>query len=248
MRWMYGVTTVPGRRATHLPETLKSLEVAGFDRPHLFVDGELDATSYRREFDLDVTAHYPSLRAVGNWITSLWTLYVLDPSAHRFAIFQDDVTLCLGVKEYLDAIPWTDRSYRNLYTSEHNERIAAKSPQGSWQESYVLNCGPDGRGPDPEQWQTGKGALALVFDGEAVLKLLSSHGVANKPQDLINGHHRLDGMVVNAMNQAGFRELVHCPSLCQHAGQHDSSMGHDPRPLARSFPGEGFDARTFLRR
>ncbi len=248
LRWQYGVTTVPSRRATTLPKTLKSLELAGFDRPHLFVDGEADPVSWRREFDLEVTAHYPLLRTVGNWITSLWTLYLLDPSAHRYAIFQDDVVFCRNLRSYLDAVPWVDKSYRNLYSSEHNEPIVAKTPPGNWVESWVLDSGGLPTGPTPERWQTGKGALALVFDGEALLKLLASPSVANKPQDLVRGHKSVDGMVVHAMNAAGWRELIHSPSLCQHVGVDQSAMGNDPRPPARSFPGEQFDAMSFLKK
>jgi hypothetical protein len=37
--WAYGITTVPSRLTTLLPRTITSLAAAGFDKPHLFVDG-----------------------------------------------------------------------------------------------------------------------------------------------------------------------------------------------------------------
>ena len=37
LRWVYGVTTVPERRADLLPRTLVSLDRAGFPSPRIFV-------------------------------------------------------------------------------------------------------------------------------------------------------------------------------------------------------------------
>lgn len=252
MKWAYGVTTVPSRRKTLLPRTLKSLSEAGFDDPHLFIDGEEDPIPWRGEFNLDATAHHPKLGTVGNWVTALWVLHLLDPHADRYAIFQDDVSFCLGLREYLEATPWVERTYLNLYSSEYNEIIIAKTSPGTWSSSFILNSGgvDDGRpiGSVTDKWNCGKGALAIVLDGEGVLKMLSAKSVARKPRDREAGHWKLDGMIVNAMNRAGFKELIHSPSLCQHAGQSSSAMGNGPRPLARSFPGEGFDARTWLKK
>lgn len=257
--WAYGVTTVPQRRQYLLPKTLKSLADAGFDHPHLFVDNDPDPTQWRREFDLEVTAHYPKLRAVGNWITALWTLYLKNPAANRYAIFQDDIIVVKGLREYLNRSPWpAEKAYCNLYTAEVNERATEGKPVGSWVEGPMLNQNVP---PVPERWQFGIGALALVFDAEAVVALLKSPGLVHKPLDLQKGHHKIDGMVVTGMNQAGFREYVHAPSLVQHIGQEGnvigstnpmSSMGepnspHGVRPLSRSFPGEDFDARSLLR-
>lgn len=230
MKWMYGVTTVPSRRGL-LPATISSLKSTGFDVPHLFSDGE----------------GRPKLGTVGNWITALWTLYLLDPHADRYAIFQDDVTFCLGLREYLESVPWREKTYLNLYSSEYNEVVVKKTPPGNFVESYVLNSGGLPNGGGPERWQCGKGALAIVFDGEGVTTLLQSRAMVMKPRSREMPRSKLDGMIVNAMNQAGYRELIHSPSLCQHAGRLDSAMGNDPRPLAQSFPGENFDARDFLR-
>lgn len=251
MKWMIGVTTVPSRRTTLLPKTLVSMREVGFGQPHLFVDDEPDPGSYLwKSFGLDVTGHHPKLGTVGNWVTALWTLWVMDPHADRYALFQDDVVFCKGLREYLDAAPWVEKTYLNLYSSEYNEVLVAKAKPGTWMESYVLNSG--GRvqpelavGPATERWQCGKGALAIVFDGGGVMQMLGSKWVAGKPRDKDYPRSKLDGMIVNAMNQAGWKELIHAPSLCQHVGQ-ESSMGNDPRPCAASFPGENFDARDYL--
>lgn len=244
MKWMYGVTTVPSRRTTLLPRTLKSLEVAGFDRPHLFVDGEADPNSYRREFDLDVTAHYPSLGPVGNWITSLWALYLLDPNADRFAIFQDDIVSSLGLKDYLDSVE-INGVYLNLYTAMDNERVIETVQRGKWVESKILS---DNHPPTVERWQNGRGALGLVFDRSGVYELLSSKGVARKPLDNVGGKLKIDGMVVAAMNVAGYREMIHAPSLIQHTGGESTLSDKINRfPEARSFMGETFDLRGYKR-
>lgn len=249
MKWVYGITTVPSRRATLFPRTLASLTEAGFDKPHVFVDGDADPNSWRAEFDLDVTAHYPKLRAVGNWITALWTLYLLDPSAHRFALFQDDVAAVRGLRAYLDGCPWQEKTYRNLYTAEDSETSVIG--KGGWVPGRYLDSNVK------QGYQCGRGALGLVLDTSAVIDILQTKGVAEKPLDLTRGHQNLDGMVVNALNSKGYVELVHSPSLLQHTGQEGDDLGK-PNPLtsmeghiirARSitFPGERFDAKELLK-
>jgi hypothetical protein len=89
--WAYGVTTVPSRRNDLLPETLCSLCEAGFDAPRLFVDGDNDPKGWEREFGLETTCRYPTIRTHGNWILALSELFIREPHAERYALFQDDL-------------------------------------------------------------------------------------------------------------------------------------------------------------
>jgi hypothetical protein len=60
---------------------------------------------------------------------------------------------------------------------------------------------------------------------------------------------KVDGGVVETMNQQGFREVVHNPSLVQHTGLDSTiKLGHRGRPprTALTYPGDGFDALTLL--
>jgi hypothetical protein len=243
IKWAYCVTTVPSRMDDLLPRTLDSLRGAGFDRPHLFVDGatNLQVTKYREWFtSLDVTTRYPAVRTYGNWVLSLWELYVRNPACDRYAVFQDDFVTVRNLRAYLDRCPFPDgergrpKGYWNLYTFPSNQELAAKNrPQGQrYSRWYFSN-------------QHGRGAVALVFSLAGVVDLLSSRHVVTKPQDAHRGWRSADGAVVESLRQQGYWEHVHDPSLVQHTGD-VSAMGNSPHKKAVSFPGEDFDALTLL--
>lgn len=259
-KWSVGVTTVPQRRDTILPQTLASLRVAGFDHPRLFVDGWDGHDNRYLPFVLEVTARYPKIGAWGNWFLALHELWVRNPHADRFAIFQDDVIAVSNLRQYLELMPWpaagavntrgsikTNRCYLNLYTFLTNEAVISEQPQGTWHESSQV-CGGNNK-----FLQTGRGALGLVFDREGVIALLSSIHATRKPLDANKPSTSIDGAVVNAMNHAGFREMVHCPSLVRHTGL-TSAIRTDqegeetlcPYPPDLSFPGENTDALEWL--
>jgi len=213
--WSYGVTTVPQRLTTLLPRTLKSLEAAGFDSPRLFVDGPYSGP-------LPATQRESPVGAFGNWMLAAWELYVRQPHAMMYAIFQDDVVLCRGVKEYLERCEYPEKGYLNLFTFATNEHMIFNKPRG-WHRSDQL----------------GKGAVALVFRHEAMVTLLQQAHLVHKPQ-MIKGNKNIDGAIQHAMvRQAGFVEYIHNPSLAQHVGR-IGTLSNPQHPDAKTFPGETF--------
>lgn len=243
--WAYGVTTVPARRDDLLPRTLASLREAGFDRPRLFVDGATHdtASSYQVQYGLEVTSRYPQMGIVGNWLLALWELWVANPKAQRYALFQDDFVCVKGLREYLDRTTTLERVYWNLYTFRWNEATIAGKPPG-WYEGALLGSGGVYHG---KPQQKGLGAVALVFTTDAVQTLLADPILVGKPHAAQDKTRlmAMDGGIVETMNQRGYREVVHNPSLVQHTGL-KSSVGHHRQAQAASFPGEQFDARTLL--
>lgn len=231
LTWSYGVTTVPSRRDDLLPRTLASLKRAGFDAPRLFVDGADGGAglSYEREFGLPVTARWPLSRAHNNWYLALTELYVREPRADRYAIFQDDVVAVRNLRSYLDGAPYRANTYLNLYTFPEN---AAVVPSGA----------ADGFHPSN---QKGKGALGLVFDSVACRTLLMSEHMLRRPESPPRGWEAIDGGVVDSLRKAGYKEVCHRPSLLDHTGE-VSSLGHKAYPSGVGFPGEDFDATTWL--
>jgi hypothetical protein len=229
--WAYGVTTVPERRRTLLPHTLRSLAAAGFDSPRLFVDGEDDPRSWKDEFKLEVVARYPNIRTYGNWILSLAELYIREPRRTYYAMFQDDFVTYKNLRGYLDAIDYPQQGYLNLYTFPKNQ---VRVPSENFTGFYPSN-------------QKGLGAVALVFSEEAVITLLASQHMVMRPRDAFRGHKAVDGGIVTALQQAGYKEYVHNPSLVQHTGL-QSSMRNHRHPLATSFRGEEYDALSLLSR
>lgn len=251
IRWAYGVTTCPQRRDDLLPKTLASLRLAGFDRPRLFVDGDVYDADWLAHKPEDCTFHYPPLRAYGTWILGLAELYLRDPRCQRYALFQDDLVCCRNLRAYLDRCAYPKDGYWNLYTFPCNQRLCPGKPGGGERTGWYLSD------------QMGKGAVALVFDRPTVQALLANprhakHMVQRVPDETW-GHRKIDGAISEALNPAHsttaagmIREWVHSPSLVQHVGsvstiQLDNLKGEHPHPQATSFRGETFDALDLLK-
>lgn len=240
MKWAYGVTTVPERRDTLLEATLISLRMAGFDEPHLFVDGENNSLYWHRQFNLPTTCRWPRVRTVGNWVLGIYELYQLEPHADRYAMFQDDFVTYRNLRQYLEACPYISGTYLNLYTFSSNH---AHCP-------YV-NFKPTDPGPRCTGWyksnQLGRGAVALIFDRAALLSLLKASSLVDKPMHPTRGWRSVDGGIQTALVVgAKYKELVHNPSLVQHTGK-VSSMGNKEHKQAEWFMGEGYDALELLK-
>jgi hypothetical protein len=226
--WSYGITTVQSRLDNLLPQTLENLKAAGFPKPVLFIDnyeGEMPFPN-----DLEATSHHPKISIVANFMTALWILFTKKPNADRFAIFQDDFVTYKNLREYLEKTEYPECSYLNLYTFPRNQR---KCPEGH-----------EGWYPSD---QRGKGAVALVFDKEAVEALLTARHMLRKVAGVGNRSWKtVDGGIVESLIQAGFQEYVHNPSLVQHIGD-VSTLQNRKHLKAESFRGEDFDALELLK-
>lgn len=253
-RWAYGVTTCAARRDTYLPATLKALAAGGFPAPRLFADGVSNreaADVWEPRFGLPVTARgAPPLRTAGSWVLALYELYYRDPRATHYALFQDDLTCLANLRAYLEANPCPAATgYWNLITSHENEHLTFDGVRG-WAEAKPC--------PDPraqyfhgKRQQGGRGAVALVFPAAAVPVLLGSAHLAGRPaRQAGTWWYKIDGAVVEAMNQAGWREWVHVPSLVAHTGAVSTLRGPECPPFRPvwTFPGAGRDALALLPR
>ena len=230
IRWSYGVTTVPDRVDSGLTkQTLDSLWRAGFKDPHVFVDGRTSS------YEVPMTTRCPPTRIAPHWILSLAELYLRYTGADRFAVFQDDLAACSNLRLYLEGVAYPEKGYLNLFTFLGNEDVVRGKPDG-WYKSHLL----DGS----DHLQSGRGALGLVFDREAVLTLLGSRWLWEEFQDVQFGWRKIDGKVANAMNRAGFFEYVHNPSLLLHTGEISTKGASDPPAL--TFRGEAWNALESL--
>jgi hypothetical protein len=242
VRWAYGVTTCHARRNDLLPQTLGSLAAAGFDQPHLFVDGSSDWEWYRREYGLEVTCRYPALRVAGNWVLSMYELWYRHGDASHFAIFQDDLLASKNMRQYLSWSLYRNKDvlgYWNLYTIPEYEREAKE--RVGWHRTAG---------------ELGRGAVALVFSRGALITLLSARHLATRPGDTQSGHVRIDGGIVSSMWQAGWHEHFHYPSLVQHTGlksakslgaDYSGSLGQpDTFATSKCWRGEDFDCATLI--
>lgn len=241
LRWACGVTTVPIRRDDLLKDTLVSLEAAGFDKPRLFIDAAAPgvAMAYCRDFELEVTSHWPAIRVYGNWVLALAELYIRNPTADRYAVFQDDIVCSRNLRQYLDAVSYPDKGYLNLYTSRSNFDIMPRemAAKGGF---YLSN-------------QYGRGALALVFDRRAVKALLThpeaARHMVERPEDPGRGDRAVDGGVVTALAKVGIKEYVHNPSLVQHMGLQTTVPGrrYNYGSDGAGFRGADYDCMRLLK-
>jgi len=194
------------------------------------VDGAKDVEGWEDEFGLEVTCRFPALRTFGNWTLSLAEMYVRQPKAERYAVFQDDLITVRNLRQYLEAQEYpAGKAYWNLYTARSNLEAAPKGDYRGWFDSN----------------QMGRGALALVFDREAVQTLLSSRHMVDRPTDEFRGWRSVDGGIVTAMKKARRKELCHTPTLVHHTGM-KSTMLNAANKDTTGFPGERFDALSFL--
>ena len=231
-----------------MPFTLKALARAGFPSPRLFVDGDNDSRRWEAEFQLKTTCHNPAIYLHGNWFLALHELYIREPYADYYAIFQDDLTTYNNLRVFLEKSSLPEQGYFNLFTHPDYEKSCQR----------VKGWHP-GTGK-------GLGALALVFPNPVAVLLLSSPTMIDRPKHYgdkgngeNNGWRNIDGGVVTAMKHAGITEYFHYPSLVQHTGtestfnkRKDSNFGEGQVWIWKyggqspSFLHEDFDAMELL--
>jgi hypothetical protein len=221
MEIAYGICTVPARRKTTLPRTLASLAKAGFTAPVLSVDGDGDKAGWEAEFGLPVLCHPSRIGSPRNWVGLIENL--LTGQADLFLIFEDDILSVKNLRTYLETVPPPDNGYGNLglWPKNHETLKRRNHLQRGWQLSN----------------QRGLGAQGLIFTRETITRILAKLEISRATV--------IDGPVVDAAKCAGIREYVHYPSLVDHQIS-PSVMGHHYRFRLPTFPGEDFDAATWM--
>lgn len=229
LSWMYGVTTVIHRIEEYLPPTLLTLSKAGFGEPHIFIDGSMSSEYFYSKFGLDCSCRYPALGVVGNWVLSMWEMYYRNPHADLYAIFQDDIEMSAGAKEYIERKPFPEDGYANLYTVPQTTKM---KPSGLRQGWFATR-------------QDGKGALGLVLRRDALKRLLLHRRLIEKPASANMPKKSVDGMIVSACREMNIKEYAHFPSIVQHRGTM-STLSTPDRPISDCYRGEDFDLVTLI--
>jgi hypothetical protein len=255
MRWAYGVMTCKERATNILSKTLTSLATGGFDKPRIFLDDGWEEIPIAIE--LDFTNRSPRINPFGNWLLGIWELYIRNPNAERYAMFQDDIVCYKNLRQYLeqcnllqyqpmtestrtDTIQEPNKRYWNLFTFTATVDVAKHQPSNE-------ELAPKDRTGWYESNQLGRGAVALVFDRQGLQTLLSSPLLVQHPMEVYLGTRRIDGIVRDCLSAAGYVEYVHWPSLVQHVGDL-STIGNPTQKPAISFRGEEYDALNLLKR
>lgn len=227
--WSYGITAVPQRLETTLPDTLRSLKKSGFDEPTIFFDGYFpNGFGYESIYSIvqkriPIVIH-PTICHLANWMTALLYIYTSNCQADRYALFEDDLLCVSNLREYLDSLVYPEMGYWNLLT--HDENLLLTNKVEGWHKSN----------------QKGRGALGLVFDRKAVQDLLTNRQFIERP---LGNKQNADGMVMDTLRPMGYSEYIHYPSLLQHTGT-VSAMGHHYGKVS-GFKGEGYNPMERLK-
>ena len=84
----------------------------------LFVDGVDIGEEWRfLKLSIDVTIRRPRLHAFGNWLMGLQELLIREPTADLYAMFQDDLLVCKGLRGYVEKSVKDRQCYWNLFTT-----------------------------------------------------------------------------------------------------------------------------------
>jgi hypothetical protein len=243
--WQCGVTTVLSRQDL-LVRTLVSIRDARFPKPDIFVDGVPGGEAYFVSPDLCERVHYRThnIKTYSHWLLTLIEMYLRNSRATYYVMFQDDLVLCKGVREYLETFVYPNDGYLNLYTALGNDRITVTSggERVSTKKEYKYDGWHDSN-------QLGQGGLCFVFDNKSVVDMLATRHVYERMWDVQRRHRYMDGAVVTAMASIGRREIIHVPSLVQHTG-HVSSMGNNwtsGDDQATTFRGESWNCLELIK-
>jgi hypothetical protein len=163
-------------------------------------------------------------------------LYIRNPNADRYIMFQDDLVTYKNLRQYLEEAKMPEDGYLNLHQHPNNRDL-------------VRNSG------NPVGWfrsnQQGRGAVALVFTRELLLDLFAHDIWIKHPRDLENGHQRIDASITYSLSHihsGKHKEYCHNPSLVCHTGFETSILGrHAKQAETQNFRGEDFDALCLLK-
>lgn len=200
-QWAVGVTTAP-RRSPTLATCLRSLAAVGWDRPHLFVDGDVEIPA---EFGtLPRTVHSPSLGARQSYYLALQELLELHPDADALLVVQDDALwpAHLPVREYLEAALWPGPQ-RGLVScwccSDDTASISG------W---HTIT----------RPWKFG--AVAFIFPRECAERFVQDPEIQHQCRGDIHGATAGISMLIgNWAWQSGIPISFTTPSLVQHIGE-----------------------------
>jgi hypothetical protein len=199
-RWAVGVTTAP-RPVPTLERCLASLAEAGWDRPRLFSDGEVEIPS--RFVSLPRTDRIPQLGAWPSYYLALAELLMREPEADAFLMVQDDVLFAdFDVRAYLEGVLWPGKApwTVSLFCPRPYTR-----PEAGWH-------------PFEDHWIWG--AQAFVFSREAAQCFLADLQVVRHRWNRVRNPLADIDWCVGQWASTRKRPIYYpTPSLVQHMGE-----------------------------
>ena len=210
-QWAAAMLTAP-RSEPAIEQSLISLTNAGFSDIHIFAEPE--AFIPERFKHLKATRRSRRFGNFLNFYSCLTTLLSQQPDADAYAVFQDDIDVASGLRQWCEEQLWPqDCGVVSLFTPRlHSQRTSG------WR---ICNPGP----------QRVCGAQALVFRRDLLQQFLSDPHVLYSLQLRVRGD---DEVLGGWLARNGLGIAYHTPSLVQHTGKTSSIYPgqHDLRNLS----------------
>lgn len=226
MRWVVGVQTCP-REVSYLENTLKSIERAGWSDICVFAEpGSQVPSGYRVAYRPQRYGDWT------NWIVSLFEMFSANPETDCLVLFEDDIKICVGLREYLDwSIPKLGTfGCLSLYTHPKHHCSKLKSRHGWHNEA-------------DNEWAL-CGTQAIVFTYHSLMRFLSSSKILLYRHDEIGKKNSYKDCAIGKWACNNEKVLYHTPSLVEHMGQISTleTQGH----VSLDYVGDDFDARSYI--
>lgn len=203
MRWAVGLTSA-WRQSPTIETSLSSIQSAGWKTTRVFAEpGSQILSGDNSVSGHSVCERAGTLGAFPNWYLGMTELYLREPLAEAFLMFQDDVMLAANTREYVE---------RTLWPAPEVGVVSLYCPS----QEHVSGC--TGYKRIDSGWDAW-GALAYVFSNPGLRAFLSDLVVLNhRHHGPAGGLRNIDSVVGNWCQRVGLPYFVHVPSLVQHIG------------------------------
>lgn len=233
--WAVGMTTAP-RSSPSILRSLQSLAAAGWTDVRVFA--EPGSTVPRAP---GVVVNERTRGVFQNWYQGLRTLREEKPDAKFYALFQDDVVHCRGLKEFLERDLWFSDKVGFVSTYRSACKLIASGRTREYRNSDIYIDLTDGVRQRCKRSNGLWGACTYIFPARAVDVLLAEEMLAKRDR-------KIDLAIHIVLAAAGLEAWYYKPSLSQHIDG-PSSIGHGfgKGMYAEDFVGEEFDARNHFK-
>lgn len=223
VHWAVGITIAPRKLPTYT-ETIDSVIRTGWTEPHLFCEPNVILMDRHR--NLPITERKDTMGCWKNWYQTAKDLVDFYPEADAYAIFQDDVIFCLGVRSFLEKCLWPveNPGVISVFTPSHY-----KQDRIGWHKT--------------DKGHTLWMAQTFIFTPKSIRNMINHPVCVNW-----KGDRNVDNVIGNWARQTRLFPYYHTPSLAQHIGTVSTIWTNNPkrnqargRKAASDFVGETYD-------
>jgi len=221
MQWAAGIQTCP-RQGIDLPLTLHRIHNGGWDDVFVFGEpGIVIPEGYKGLVWPYQTGDW------GGWYAALSFLHATRPHVDYYVMFEDDITICKNVRQYVEY--WVHEC-RNLgaiclYTTAHHHRSLGQKPVVTDESCHGWRV-----------W----GAQVVIFSRLSLRRFLCSPHILNfRESDIGIANAHKDALLGIWSEDERLGLYYHTPSLVEHL--HLTSLIGSDGHQATEFVGEEFD-------